>query len=167
MTRVDRSRLPGLGPDPVFHLPRIARRELSNGLGVWTAEHRSVPVVTFVLLLGVGAATDPVAFPGLASLTGDMLDEGAGGLTALEVNDALARIGAQFDTEVGPDATISPSAITITRSATSATNSTSCVAMTTARPVAAISRTTSAKRSFAVFRPTTTGIASTLTMKSS
>jgi zinc protease len=106
VTRVDRSRLPALGPDPVFHLPRIARRELANGLGVWTAEHRSLPVVTFVLLLGVGAATDPVAFPGLASLTGDMLDEGAGGLTALEVNDALARIGAQFDTEVGPDATI-------------------------------------------------------------
>ena len=50
--------------------------------------------------------TDPAAFPGLASLTGDMLDEGAGGLTALQVNDALARIGAQFDTEVGPDATI-------------------------------------------------------------
>src|SRR5688500_17710663 len=35
-----------------------------------------------------------------------MLDEGAGDRTALEVNDALAGIGAQFDTEVGPDATI-------------------------------------------------------------
>ena len=106
MTRVDRSRLPDVGPDPVFHFPAIARRQLPNGLGVWTVEHRSVPVVTFVLLLGVGAATDPASLPGLASLTGDMLDEGAGSRTALEVNDALARIGAQFDTEVGPDATI-------------------------------------------------------------
>ncbi len=34
-----------------------------------------------------------------------MLDEGAGDRDALEVHDALARIGAQFDTEVGPDAT--------------------------------------------------------------
>ena len=34
-----------------------------------------------------------------------MLDEGAGTRTAIEVNDALARIGAGFDTEVGPDAT--------------------------------------------------------------
>ena len=34
-----------------------------------------------------------------------MLDEGAGNRDALEVHDALARIGAQFDTEVGPDAT--------------------------------------------------------------
>jgi len=106
MTRVDRSRLPDLGPDPVFHFPRIAKRRLPNGLGVWTVEHRSVPVVTCVLLLAVGSAADPAGCPGLASLTGDMLDEGAGALTALQVNDALARIGAQFDTEVGPDATI-------------------------------------------------------------
>ena len=34
-----------------------------------------------------------------------MLDEGAGNRDALEVHEALARIGAQFDTEVGPDAT--------------------------------------------------------------
>jgi zinc protease len=106
VTRVDRSRLPDLGPDPVFHFPRIAKRQLSNGLAVWTVEHRSVPVVTFVLLLGVGSATDPAECPGLASLTGDMLDEGAGTRNALQVNDELARIGAQFETEVGPDATI-------------------------------------------------------------
>jgi len=66
LTRVDRSRLPDVGPDPVFHFPAIARRQLPNGLGVWTVEHRSVPVVTFVLLLAVGAATDPASFPGLA-----------------------------------------------------------------------------------------------------
>ena len=106
MTRVDRTRLPLVGPDPPFRFPEIRKRPLPNGLSVWTAEHRSVPVLTFVLLLAIGSATDPAESPGLASLTGDMLDEGAGDRTALEVNDALARIGAQFDTEVGPDATI-------------------------------------------------------------
>jgi predicted Zn-dependent peptidase len=106
MTPVDRTRLPAVGPDPVFRFPEIRKQLLPNGLSVWTAEHRSVPVLTFVLLLAVGSATDPPERPGLASLTGDMLDEGAGARSALEVNDALARIGAQFDTEVGPDATI-------------------------------------------------------------
>jgi zinc protease len=106
MTRVDRTRLPAVGPDPSFRFPEIRKHQLPNGLSVWTAEHRSVPVLTFVLLLAVGSATDPPDRPGLASLTGDMLDEGAGDRNALEVNDALARIGAQFDTEVGPDATI-------------------------------------------------------------
>ncbi len=105
MIRVDRSSLPAVGPPPPFRFPEVRKRHLPNGLGVWTVEHDSVPVVTFVLLVSVGSAVDPSDRSGLASLTGDMLDEGAGGRTAIEVNDALARIGAGFDTEVGPDAT--------------------------------------------------------------
>ena len=106
MTRVDRSRLPRPGPDRAFRFPPIVKHQLENGLAVWTVEHRSVPVLTTVVLLDVGSAVDPPQRPGLASLTGDMLDEGAGNRSALDVNDALGRIGAQFDTEVGPDATI-------------------------------------------------------------
>jgi zinc protease len=106
MTRVDRSRLPALGPDPVFRFPEVRKRRLANGLNTWSVEHRQVPVVTFVLLVPVGSAVDPADAHGLASLTGDMLDEGAGDRTAVEVHDALARIGAQFETEVGPDATL-------------------------------------------------------------
>jgi predicted Zn-dependent peptidase len=105
VTRVDRSSLPAVGPPPTFHFPEVRKRRLSNGLGVWTVEHASVPVVTFVLLVNVGSAVDAPGRPGLASITGDMLDEGAGARTAIEVTDALARIGAGFDTEVGPDAT--------------------------------------------------------------
>jgi predicted Zn-dependent peptidase len=106
VTRVDRSRLPAVGPTPSFRFPAIAKGTTSGGLRIWTVEHRSVPVVTAVLLLSVGSAADRDGAPGLASLTGDMLDEGAGDRSALEVNDALARLGAQFETEVGPDATI-------------------------------------------------------------
>jgi zinc protease len=103
---IDRTRLPPVKSSPPFRFPVIAKHQLANGLRVWTVEHRSVPVVTFVLLVTVGSAVDPGPRPGLASLTGDMLDEGAGERTAIEVHDALARIGASFDTEVGPDATL-------------------------------------------------------------
>ena len=48
-----------------------------------------------------------------------------------------------------PSATISPSAKTTTRSETAATNSTSWVAITTARPEAARSRTMRTRCSFA------------------
>ena len=106
MITVDRTRLPALRPDPPFRFPSIAKTRLDSGLTIWSVEHRSLPVVTAVVLLRIGSAADPDGRPGLASLTGDMLDEGAGERSALEVNDALARIGAQFDTEVGPDATI-------------------------------------------------------------
>ena len=103
---VDRSRLPVPGPEPHFRFPRIVTRTLPNGLCVRTVEHRGLPVVTVVALVPAGAATDPADRPGLAALTGDMLDEGAGGRSALVLQEELSRIGASLDTEIGPDATI-------------------------------------------------------------
>ncbi len=102
---IDRSRLPTAGPDAPFVFPDIRKRRLANGLSLWIVPHGAVPVVTMVLLVRAGSSADPHDRPGLASLTGDMLDEGAGDRGALEMHEALARIGAQFDTEVGPDAT--------------------------------------------------------------
>jgi predicted Zn-dependent peptidase len=101
----DRTRLPALAADAPFTFPEIVKASLPNGLSVWTVQHRNIPVQTMVLLVRVGSSEDPDDRPGLASLTGDMLDEGAGNHGALELNEALARLGAQFDTEVGPDAT--------------------------------------------------------------
>jgi zinc protease len=102
---IDRSRQPALGPDAPFTFPSIHKTRLPNGLALWTVQHRDIPLQTMVLLVRVGSSADPVDRPGLASLTGDMLDEGAGDLGALALNEALSRIGAQFETEVGPDAT--------------------------------------------------------------
>lgn len=103
---VDRSRLPALGPDPPFQFPEIRRHETNNGMRLWTVEHRDVPLVSVFVLLPIGAASDPSERPGLAAITGDLLDEGCGSLNALELHDALARIGAQLDTEVGSDGTL-------------------------------------------------------------
>ncbi len=103
---VDRSRLPALGTEPSFSFPDIRRQTLRNGLRAWTVEHREVPVISAMLLVPVGAAADPADRHGLAAITGDLLDEGCGDLDALALHDALARIGAQLDTEVGSDATL-------------------------------------------------------------
>src|SRR3954469_9511501 len=103
---VDRSRLPAPGPDPQFHFPEIAHHTLRNGLKVRTVEHPGVPVVTFVLQIKGGLGADAAGREGLASLTADMVDEGTGSLSAIEVSDALARIGAEYDVDVGADATV-------------------------------------------------------------
>jgi zinc protease len=102
----DRSRLPPLGAEPAFKFPEIRRAVLGNGLRVWTVQHRQVPLVAVLALIPVGASSDPADRPGLAAITGDMLDEGAGERSALEVHEALGRIGAQLDLEVGHDATV-------------------------------------------------------------
>ena len=103
---VDRSRLPGLGPEPAFTFPEIRRRMLPNGIRVLTAEHREVPIVSALALVPSGASADPPERPGLAAITGDLLDDGCGDLDALALHDAVARIGGQIETEVGVDATL-------------------------------------------------------------
>ena len=102
----DRSRLPSLGPETGFTFPEIRRRALPNGVRVCTVEHHAVPLITVLVLMPVGASADPPDRPGLTAITGDLLDEGSGDLNALEVHEALGRIGAQLDTEVGSDATV-------------------------------------------------------------
>jgi zinc protease len=105
MTRADRSRLPALGAERPFTFPAIRRATLANGLRVWTVEHRQVPLVSVLAVVPVGASSDPAKQPGLAAITGDMLDEGCGDRSALDVHSA-GRIGAQLDIDVGHDATV-------------------------------------------------------------
>ncbi len=103
---VDRTSLPDLGPELPFTFPAIRRSTLANGVRVWTVEHRQVPLIALLALVPVGASSDPPHHPGLAAITGDMLDEGCGDRSALEVHEALGRIGAQLDLDVGYDATL-------------------------------------------------------------
>src|SRR5687767_1646841 len=103
---VDRSRLPSFGPPLSFNFPEMRRATLDNGLRIWTIEHHEVPLITCFVLMPVGSSQDPDHQPGLAALTGDLLDEGSGDLDALAVHEALGRIGAHLDTEIGADATL-------------------------------------------------------------
>ena len=103
--RADRSRMPEVGPDPAFRFPSVARHTLPNGLQMRTVEHHTVPVVSMVVEVDGGSVADPPELEGLAAITADMLDEGTGSLSAIEVSERLDRIGAQYDVNVGPDAT--------------------------------------------------------------
>ena len=103
---VDRSTLPDLGPERPFAFPAIHRTTLANGVRVWSVQHHQVPLIAVLVLVPVGASSDPSNRPGLAAITGDMLDEGCGDRSALEVHEALGRIGAQLDLDVGYDATV-------------------------------------------------------------
>ena len=104
--KADRSKLPVPGPTRALPFPAIEKSTLPNGLRVWTVRHTQVPLVAFTLLVRRGAASDPAGKDGLAAVTADMLDEGVGELSAIQIHEALARLGAQFDTDIGSDATV-------------------------------------------------------------
>ena len=59
-----------------------------------------------MLLARRGAAADPPRKEGLAAITLDMLDEGSGGRSAIEMHEALARLGTRLDSDIGPDSTV-------------------------------------------------------------
>jgi zinc protease len=100
----DRSKAPAIGAPPELHLPAVEKRTLPNGLAVWIVAQHKVPVVHVELALRVGSGTDPAQKFGLASLTADMLDEGAGSRSALEIADTIDYLGAELESSSSSDA---------------------------------------------------------------
>ena len=87
---------PSPGPPRPLTLPPVERHALSNGLAVHLVESHEVPTVELVLAVGSGAAADPGGRPGVAAMTANLLDEGAGGRDALALADALDFLGADL-----------------------------------------------------------------------
>src|SRR6185295_6855665 len=85
----DRSKLPTPGAPPVLKLPAIQKRQLTNGLPVWIVELHEVPVVQVNLVILSGSADDPAAKYGVASMAAEMLENGAGSRSALDIADAI------------------------------------------------------------------------------
>lgn len=106
MSRVDRTRLPVAGPARPFRFPTIDAAVLPGGLDVRVITQRTAPIVSLTALVRGGSSADPVDRPGLAAFTADLLDDGAGDLDGPGLADVLARIGAEADIEVWPDATV-------------------------------------------------------------
>jgi predicted Zn-dependent peptidase len=98
----DRSGPPELGPPPSLTLPPIQHLELDNGLKVLLMEKHDVPLVQLnLVVMDAGSGMDPAGKIGLATMTADMLDEGAGSRDALELADAIDFLGADISTGAG------------------------------------------------------------------
>ena len=82
-----------------FEFPKPAVSMLDSGMEVWTVGEKAVPYTTFGLYLKAGASYDPTELPGLAQLTGQLLDEGAAGLSNIEISKKLKEIAATYDCE--------------------------------------------------------------------
>ena len=100
----DRSVPPKAGPPPPLKVPSIQKRTLSSGVPVWIVELHKVPVVHVSLVVKSGSGVDPVGKYGIASLTAEMLDEGAGQRNSLQIADAIDYLGASLSTSSTSDA---------------------------------------------------------------
>jgi zinc protease len=93
----DWTKAPAPSTEPTFTPPVAKRMRLANGMALLVIENHKLPIVAMNLVVpNAGSATDPKGKLGLAAFTADMLDEGAGGLTAIQLAQEQDRLGASI-----------------------------------------------------------------------
>lgn len=99
-----RAERPPSGPTPEVKLPTFEKATLKNGLTVLVASEPALPIVEVAMVVRGGGLNESAREAGLASLTYDMLDEGAGDMDALELADAIAALGTSVHVWSGREA---------------------------------------------------------------
>lgn len=94
---------PELQAPKAFEPPTPVVFKTANGMNVWLLERHTLPMVSVTLALPHGSASDPKGKEGLAHLTADMLDEGAGARGAVQLSTAVSDLGASLSTGAGLD----------------------------------------------------------------
>jgi len=82
-------------------LPAYTRTTLDNGLVVFIMPTHRLPLVDFRLVVRTGSVCDPLGKEGLASLTADLLTQGAGARDARTIAEDIAFVGGSLDAMAG------------------------------------------------------------------
>lgn len=101
---VDRTIAPLPSEPRPYHFPHITRTTLPNGLRVLVAENHNAPLVSIRGLVRSGADHDSAQQAGLAAVTADLLDEGAGTRDAIRLAEDIGLLGASLGTGADWDA---------------------------------------------------------------
>jgi len=80
-----------------YHFPHFEQRRLANGMRLVVAPVTKLPLITAVALVEAGATQEPQGKEGIATLTAQMLLEGAAGLDGAALADRFERIGASVE----------------------------------------------------------------------
>lgn len=77
--------------------PSITEIVLDNGLKVMIVEHREQPAIFYKLVINAGKIDNPLDKSGLSQLTGHLLTESTKKMSADEIAETLAKIGASLN----------------------------------------------------------------------
>jgi len=92
---------PKLAAPTPLKLPTMVERTLPNGLRLVIVEQHELPVVDAQLVIRTGSEADPATKAGLATLTANMLDEGAGTRDALGLAEEIGYLAIRLNTFSG------------------------------------------------------------------
>ena len=86
-----------------LELPPYTRATLDNGLVVYIMPTHRLPLVDFRIVVRTGSVCDPKGKEGLASLTADLLTQGAGARDARQIAEDIAFVGGSLDATAGTE----------------------------------------------------------------
>ena len=89
-----------------IQLPAYTEVTLDNGIVLLMAERRDVPLVSFSAIIRNGVVSEPAGKNGVADLTANLLQKGAGDRNALQFAEDIASVGGGVSTAAGVEATI-------------------------------------------------------------
>ncbi len=83
--------------------PEVTRVQLDNGLRLVLSQQPAVPIVAIDCLADGGSRVDPGSLPGLAALTGALLEEGTKGRSGQDIAKQIDSLGGSFSTGTASD----------------------------------------------------------------
>jgi zinc protease len=95
-TKIDRSVMPPIGPDPEVTIPKPWTGSLSNGMKLMGIKQSELPMVQYSITIEGGRLFDSVEKAGLASLLASMMNEGTKTKTPEELELAIGLLGASI-----------------------------------------------------------------------
>lgn len=95
-TKIDRSVMPKIGPDPEVTIPTPWTGSLSNGIKLMGIKQSELPLVQYSITLEGGRLFDSVEKAGLASLVASMMNEGTKNKTPEELELAIGLLGSSI-----------------------------------------------------------------------
>jgi zinc protease len=98
-----REHAPDVGQPESMTMPQTEDYTLDNGLRVVLVRRDALPLVSLAFQFRGGASAHTVEQAGLAGLVADMIDEGTARRNALQIAEAIDRIGARLSSTAGYD----------------------------------------------------------------
>jgi zinc protease len=100
-TKLDRSVMPPLGPDPEVTIPKPWTVSLSNGMKIWGIRQNELPLVQYSIVIDGGHKLDKIEKAGVANLVATMMNEGTKNKTPEQLEDAIDLLGASIRVSSG------------------------------------------------------------------
>ncbi|MFN8206781.1 MAG: pitrilysin family protein [Bacteroidales bacterium] len=96
VTKLDRSKQPVSGPDPIVIIPKSWNTSLKNKIQVSGILHKELPLVSFSLILNGGHLLDNPGKPGVSNLVATLMMAGTKNKTPEELEEAIDMLGASI-----------------------------------------------------------------------